>query len=150
MPYVNKGTHMGSGLVAGARGTAGAIASRALLRSLQDMGMSVVSPRISLDGTLPSNKTWKTNVATLPQALIETYNRTRGDLRLSPAQYGVRYSGSFDASHGRFRYLISAELFQRGALSKWSPVKDDRYFGDFFVTHLADQVKVNLNAESAT
>jgi hypothetical protein len=151
-PYVMQGTGMGGGATAGAiairSGTAGIVASRALLSALQLMGFSVVKPKLELNGALPPRKDWQTDISVLAPALIDDYNIAHETSRLPPAEYGVRYSGRFDVEHGRFRYLINAELFQRGALSKWSRVRDDRYFGKFFVDSLAEQVESNLRKES--
>ena len=154
MPFVIEGTGMGGGWAQGAvvirAGTGGEVASYALVQALQAMGMSIVRPALAVGRPVPPGRPWTTDITVLPPSVIADYNRVHGALTLPAVRYGLRYSGRFAVDHGRFRYVISAQLFQRGALSSnWSRVKDDRYFGTFFVDRLTRIVAANLRSRSA-
>ncbi len=152
-PYVPKGTGIGGGDVVGfiviPGGAQGAVASRALVVALQDMGLSVVTPKVGVDGLLPPLKPWSTDIAPLDGKMIQDYNHDHPTLALPPAHYGVSYGGVFDTSAGKLRYRLSAKLHQRGALSHWSDVAQDKYFGNFFVAALATRISQTLDKASA-
>ena len=124
------------GMIRIASGSEDSVASRALLAALRAMSLSVTAPAVGLDGALPHRRTWRTDVASLPSELMENHNRGYPQFRLPVARYGLGYVGQFDTSSGRFRYRMSAVLFERGSLSSWRRVADSRYAGDFFVAHL--------------
>lgn len=153
VPFVIEGTGMGAGRIEDAivirAGTSDSVASYALVQALQTMGMSIVRPALTVGRPVPPRTTWATDITMLPSSVIGDYNRVNGAMTLPAARYGLRYSGQFVVDHGRFRYVVSAELFQRSALStNWSRVRDNRYFGNFFVDRLTSMIKANLHSQS--
>jgi len=130
-------------------GTSVDMASRALIEALQAMGMNIDKPAPTVGRPVPPNRTWETDISVLPAATIDDYNRVNRATTLPTARYGLRYSGQFTVDHGRFHYVISAQLFRRGVIaSKWTRVRDDRYFGNFFVARLMKMVGANLRSRS--
>jgi hypothetical protein len=126
------------------------IASQSLVLALQDQQLSVKHPELAIDGVIPSGVKWTTDIAPIPSDAVSTYNQRFPSLALRPALYGILYEGVHDTSQSEFRYKISARLHERGVLSGWTPVSDDRYFGQFFVQRLADAIKVALKAVSVS
>lgn len=147
--YYSPGVGMGpTALVGGipiAPNAEGRIASRSLVMALQQLRLGVTRPTVGPDGNLPAMRVWQTDTAEVPGPLIERYNRTQPQLALPPRIYGLRYTGLFDIRYGEFRYRVSAQLYERGRLTPdWLPVAGSRYVGDFFVTHLAALIALEL------
>ena len=140
-PFRSDGAGVGGGDVLGqlriTPGAERAIASRALVDALQKMNLSVVRPQVELAGTIPPRREWESDIAELPRALIDGYNREASQLTLPVARYGIRFKGQHDVANSRFRYRMNALLFERGSVGSWRRVDDSRYVGGFFVGHLA-------------
>ena len=120
------------------------VASQALLMALQDNQLSVIEPELGLDGIIPPNLSWETDVAPIAMNAVSVHNEMEHGLILGPAQYGIKYIGMHDTKDYMFRFKISAHLYQRGALSGWSSVSDDHYSGQFFVKRLESAIKAKL------
>lgn len=124
-----------------------ALASRALLMALQDLQFSLLQPALQLDGLIPSNTPWATDIAPLSTATVDEHNRLRAPLALRGAQFGVAYKGLHDVRDRALRFRISALLYQRGMLSgQWAPVRDEQYSGEFFVQRLRARLVEQLQA----
>lgn len=141
---------MGGGNVSGSimipDGAEHRIASTALLMALQDNQLSVRRPDVPLDGVIPPNTRWATDVAPIPKALIERHNAAFPSANLRTAVYGVSFEGLHSTDQRRFQYRISAKLYARGAMAKsWSQVSDDGYSGKFFVDWIAGDIDRKLN-----
>ncbi|WP_295762638.1 hypothetical protein [Undibacterium sp.] len=124
------------------------VASRALILALQNFMLSVVKPKLDADGNIPVKSEWLSDSAPLGLAMLSSYNNTYPDLKLAPAQYQLVYEGQYDLTDGKFRYKIAARLFQRGAIGNITPVRDDRYAGQFFVQRLATEISQQLHNEA--
>lgn len=147
-PYTTQAAGIGGGDVVGAvriaPGTERAVASRALVRTLEQMHLSIVSPQLGVDGALPAKRQWASDTVPLPRELVDAYNQAVPQLALPNARYGLQYKGEFDVAYGEFRYRISAQLFERSSHTNWRRVADSRYAGDFFVKHLAGLLDAEL------
>ncbi|NYT39901.1 hypothetical protein HZY97_03965 [Sphingomonas sp. R-74633] len=142
LPYRTNGAGVGGGDVTGqiriAPGTEQNIASRALVQTLQQMHFTVARPQLGVAGVLAPRQRWESDTVEVPRAMIDVYNRSVPQMQLPNARYGLQFKGEYDIAYGRFRYKISAQLFERGSLaSSWRRVQDSRYAGDFFVGELA-------------
>lgn len=144
---VGGGAILGSVLVPESRETA--IASGVLVLALQEQQLSVAKPELGLDGTIPPRTKWATDIAPISAEVIAAYNQKVPLLPLRPAIYGIAYDGEHDTAGNTFRYKISARLHEKGAISNWSPVSDDRYSGQFFVQRLAEAIKSRLQGDSS-
>ncbi|HRP26236.1 MAG TPA: hypothetical protein PLF79_13655 [Thauera sp.] len=120
------------------------IASQTLVQALQDLQLSVVEPTLELDAIIPPRTPWETDIAPIPAELVASYNQSFPNLTLRPAIYGIAYDGEHDTSENIFRYRISARLYSRGALSRWSQVDGDRYSGKFFVDRLVELLQTHM------
>ena len=121
-------------------------ASRTLVLVLQDQQLSLRKPEIGVDGIIPPRVPWATDIAPLPPEVVAAHNQKFPTFVLAPATYGIAYDGEHDTSNNAFRFKISARLHQKGAISNWSPVRDDRYSGQFFVQRLAEAIKARLKS----
>lgn len=143
-PFRSNGPGVGGGAVLGqltiAPGAERDIASRSLVQALQQLGLSVARPQVGLTGTIPPNREWRSDIAPLQPALIDGYNRNHPESPLPVARYGIRFIGMHDVANSRFRYRMNALLFERGTLGPWRPVRDSRYVGNYFITHLASLI----------
>jgi len=122
-----------------------AVASRSLLMALQDLQLSLLQPVLQLDGVIPANTPWATDIAPLAASTVDEHNRLRAPLALRGAQFGLAYKGLHDVRDRTLRFRISALLYQRGMLSgQWAPVQDAQYSGEFFVQRLRARVIEHL------
>jgi hypothetical protein len=121
-----------------------ATASLALVTALQNEQLSVRTPGVGVDGAIPPRVRWSTDIAPVAMGVVALHNQKFPLLTLRVAYYGIRYEGMYDTKGNVFRYKISARLYERGALSSWSSVADDRYSGQFFVQRLEDDILSEL------
>jgi hypothetical protein len=122
------------------------VASLALVMALQARQLSLQEPRIGVDGVIPAKTPWTTDIAPITPDELALYNQAYSRLPLRNAIYGVAFKGLHDTSGQLFRYKISALLYERGAISDWSRVNDNLYFGSFFVTRLVSEIMSQLKA----
>ena len=122
------------------------LASRALVLALQRQHLSVVHPSLGLDGLIPANTEWSTDIAPLDDETLKAYN-TKHRALTAGRIYGISYSGLHDTSGNIFRYKISVHLHERGVISNWGAIDDNKYFGGFFIDKLATQISHQLSGE---
>lgn len=150
-PYHRELAGVGGGAIVGSiliRGNEVAAATQALVAALQAQQLSVKTPALALDAIIPVRVPWTTDIAPIAADVVAAHNASFPQMQLRPAYYGVSYSGLHDTSGNAFRYRVSAKLYERGALSGWTAVRDDRYSGNFFVQRLVAAIQKTL-AETA-
>lgn len=148
-PYHHPLAGVGGGAIIGSilvpEKTEFAVASIALVNALQNQQLSIRTPSIGVDGVIPPRVRWNTDIAPLPMDVIALHNQRFPLLTLRVAYYGIAYEGMYDTGGDLFRYKISAHLYERGALSAWSSVTDERYSGQFFVRRLGEDIRGELH-----
>ncbi len=140
---------MVDGVITLTKNSEAAFVSRVLVSALQERQYALVEPEVTLGSPLPQGKTWTTDIVPVSAEVIAEHNRTHPEMTpLPPRYYSVRYSGQYKLQKRELVFVISAQLFERGAATAPRKYKGD-YSGSFFVDPLSEALRSKLMQESA-
>jgi hypothetical protein len=119
--------------------------SFAVVQGVQDLQLSILSPKLTSKTSIMFSQEWITDIAALSPADITSYNRTEGNLKLPDDRIiGVQFKGQSAELASAIRFTLRAQIYTRGAGGEFRAYGGN-YNGEWFSQKLLEHIKQQLS-----